>query len=405
MGRVIAVASQKGGVGKTTTTINLGACLAQSSQRVLIVDVDPQGNASSGLGINGNDQSLGVYEALLGPVDLVRAIVPTSLEGLGILTSGQRLSGAEVELVGMMARETRLRGVIAPLRDQYDFILIDCPPSLGLLTVNALTAADSVLIPLQCEYLALEGLTQLISAIRLVQDHLNPSLRIEGVLLTMFDVRLNLSQQVVDEARKFFSDRVYRTVIPRSVRLGEAPSFGKPIVQYDPHSTGAERYRELAQEVLERAEVSRSRPVEASVAAPALAEAPGRRVGSDVQPSTERSSGQDGRKERSRAHGERSAATQRSDEGSSDVGARTRSGDPPARRDHAGSSGADADVRPAGTDATAEQTADTVAGHVGDGGPDAGGPVDAETVHAGAADTPEYSDQPAAMGRADIAQP
>jgi chromosome partitioning protein len=183
----------------------------------------------------------------------VPAGVQTSLPGLDILTSGQRLSGAEVELVGVMAREARLKTAIAPLREQYDFILIDCPPSLGLLTVNALTAADSVLIPLQCEYLALEGLTQLIGAIRLVQDHLNPALRIEGVLLTMFDARLNLAQQVVDEARKFFSDRVYKTVIPRNVRLGEAPSFGKPIVLYDPHSVGAEKYRELAREVLEHA--------------------------------------------------------------------------------------------------------------------------------------------------------
>jgi chromosome partitioning protein len=253
MGRVIAVASQKGGVGKTTTTINLGACLVQEDRRVLIVDVDPQGNASSGLGINGNNQRVGVYEALIGHVDTSQAIVPTSLAGLDILTSGQRLSGAEVELVGMMARETKLKGFIATLRDQYDFILLDCPPSLGLLTVNALTAADSVLIPLQCEYLALEGLTQLIAAIRLVQDHLNPALRIEGVLLTMYDMRLNLAQQVVVEARKFFSDRVYKTMIPRNVRLSEAPSFGKPIVLYDPHSIGAERYRELALEVLEHA--------------------------------------------------------------------------------------------------------------------------------------------------------
>ena len=253
MGRVIAIASQKGGVGKTTTTINLGACLVQESRRVLIVDVDPQSNASSGLGINGNDQRLGVYEALIGPTDLSQAIVPTSLANLDILTSGQRLSGAEVELVGMMARETRLKSAIAPLRERYDFILIDCPPSLGLLTVNALTASDSVLIPLQCEYLALEGLTQLIAAIRLVQDHLNPALRIEGVLLTMYDVRLNLAQQVADEARKFFAERVYNTMIPRSVRLSEAPSFGKPIVQYDPHSVGAERYRELAREVLDHA--------------------------------------------------------------------------------------------------------------------------------------------------------
>lgn len=258
MGRIIAVASQKGGVGKTTTTINLGACLAQEGRRVLIVDVDPQGNASSGLGINGNSQRVGVYEALIGSAEPSHGVLPTPMAGLEILTSGQRLSGAEVELVGMMARETRLKGVISALRDRYDFVLIDCPPSLGLLTVNALTAADSVLIPLQCEYLALEGLTQLISAIRLVQDHLNPGLRIEGVLLTMFDARLNLAQQVVEEARKFFSDRVYKTVIPRSVRLGEAPSFGKPIVLYDPHSTGAERYRELALEVIGHAEVSRA---------------------------------------------------------------------------------------------------------------------------------------------------
>jgi chromosome partitioning protein len=266
MGRVIAIASQKGGVGKTTTTINLGACLAEGGKKVLIVDVDPQGNASSGLGINGNDQRFGVYEALIGPMDLTQAIVPTPMEGLSIMTSGQRLSGAEVELVGMMARETRLRAVVGALREAFDFILIDCPPSLGLLTVNALTAADSVLIPLQCEYLALEGLTQLISAIRLVQDHLNSSLRIEGVLLTMFDVRLNLAQQVVDEARKFFSDRVYKTVIPRSVRLGEAPSFGKPIVQYDPHSSGAERYRDLALEVLGNASVGRAATTTATTA-------------------------------------------------------------------------------------------------------------------------------------------
>ncbi len=253
MGRIISVASQKGGVGKTTTAINLGACLAQESRRVLVIDIDPQGNASSGLGVNGNDQSHSIYEVLLGHSELGQGILPTMLANLDLVPAGQRLSGAEVELVGLMARETRLRNAVAKVRDDYDYILIDSPPSLGLLTVNALTASDSVLIPLQCEYLALEGLTQLIAAIRLVQDHLNPALRIEGVLLTMYDARLNLSQQVAEEARKFFAERVYRTVIPRNVRLSEAPSFGKPIVLYDPHSTGAESYRELAREVLDHA--------------------------------------------------------------------------------------------------------------------------------------------------------
>lgn len=251
MGRVISIASQKGGVGKTTTAINLGACLAQENKRVLVVDIDPQGNATSGLGVNGDDQRQTTYEVLLGEAEIKPAILPTALATLDVLPSGQRLSGAEVELVGMMARETRLRHCLTKVSGDYDYVLVDSPPSLGLLTINALTASDSVLIPLQCEYLALEGLTQLIGAIRLVQDHLNPALRIEGVLLTMYDSRLNLSQQVAEEARKFFSDRVYRTVIPRNVRLSEAPSFGKPIVLYDPHSTGAESYRELAREVIE----------------------------------------------------------------------------------------------------------------------------------------------------------
>ena len=251
MGRVIAIASQKGGVGKTTTAINLGACIAQQGRRVLLLDIDPQGNATSGLGVNGNDQQTTIYEALIGHTELRQAVMATALANLDLVPSGQRLSGAEVELVGISARETRLKSCLEPLRDEYDFIFIDGPPSLGLLTVNALTAADSVLIPLQCEYLALEGLTQLIAAIRLVQDHLNTKLRIEGVLLTMYDARLNLSQQVAQEARKFFAERVYKSVIPRNVRLSEAPSFGKPIVLYDPHSSGAESYRELAKEVLD----------------------------------------------------------------------------------------------------------------------------------------------------------
>ena len=250
-GQVFALANQKGGVGKTTTAVNLAASLAASERAVLLIDLDPQGNASSGFGIV--DASPQIYDALIGDLDLAAIVRPTELAYLHIAPSGPDLVGAEVELVGLPDREHRLARALEGVADRYDYVLIDCPPSLGLLTLNALTAAASVLIPLQCEYLALEGLTQLVAAIRLVQDHLNPGLRIEGVLLTMYDARLNLSQQVADEARKFFAERVYKAVIPRNVRLSEAPSFGKPIVLYDPHSTGAESYRELAREVLDHA--------------------------------------------------------------------------------------------------------------------------------------------------------
>jgi chromosome partitioning protein len=250
MGKVIAVASQKGGVGKTTTAINLSACAAEGGKRILLVDIDPQGNAASGLGVSVDESKPTLYEVLVNGLPIEDAIQHDVLPNLDVLPSGQKLSGAEVELVGVMARETRLRHALQSVRDQYDYVFVDCPPSLGLLTVNTLTAADSVLIPLQCEYYALEGLTQLVRTIQLVQENLNPGLRIEGVLLTMFDSRLNLSQQVADEARKFFSDRVYRTVIPRNVRLSEAPSFGKPIIHYDATSSGAESYRALAQEVI-----------------------------------------------------------------------------------------------------------------------------------------------------------
>jgi len=218
-----------------------------------LIDLDPQANGTSGLGMNGNSQASTIYELMIGTAEAGDCVMPTALASLDLLPSAQRLSGAEIELVGMMARENRLKTALAPIRDKYDYLVLDCQPSLGILTVNALTAADSVLIPLQCEYMALEGLTSLLSAIRLVQDHLNPALRIEGVLLTMFDARLNLSQQVADEARKFFAERVYKTVIPRNVRLSEAPSFGKPIVLYDPNSSGAESYRELAREVIDHA--------------------------------------------------------------------------------------------------------------------------------------------------------
>jgi chromosome partitioning protein len=250
LSRFIAIANQKGGVGKTTTTVNLGASLAELGQRVLILDMDPQGNASSGFGVAANTLDRGIYEVLMGSIPIEEAVCSQVSPGVDLLPSGQRLIGAEVELVATLARERVLEKWLQPLRDKYDILIADCPPSLGLLTVNTLTAADTVLIPIQCEYYALEGLTQLLNTIRLIQQALNPRLDIEGILLTMFDARLNLSREVAEEARKFFPGRVYDTVIPRNVRLSEAPSFGKPVIQYDRECAGAQFYLRLAGEVL-----------------------------------------------------------------------------------------------------------------------------------------------------------
>ncbi len=250
MGKIMAVANQKGGVGKTTTAINLSSCLAAAEKKTLLVDIDPQANSSSGLGIYPGDENLTIYEVLIGRAKTTDAIVPTSLPYLNLLPSHMRLAGAEVELVPMVAREHKLKEVLGIVYNEYDFIIIDCPPSLGLLTLNTLTAADSVLIPIQCEYYALEGMGQLLNSINLVQRHLNPDLKIEGVLLTMFDGRLNLSRQVADETRKYFPEKVYRTTINRNVRLSEAPSFGKPIILYDILSTGAQNYIALAKEII-----------------------------------------------------------------------------------------------------------------------------------------------------------
>ena len=252
MSRVIAIANQKGGVGKTTTAINLGAAIAVAEARTLVVDLDPQGNASSGLGLSrSGDERLTIYDVLLSGAD-AKAAVRTSIQFplLDVLASTRDLVGAEIELVGALSRETILRRALESIRSDYEFILLDCPPSLGLLTLNALTASDSLLIPIQCEFYALEGLSQLLNTVRLVQRSLNPHLEIEGVLLTMFDGRLNLARQVAAEAREYFGDRVYKTAIPRNVRLAEAPSFGQPILRYDILSNGAQSYLALAKELM-----------------------------------------------------------------------------------------------------------------------------------------------------------
>jgi chromosome partitioning protein len=252
MARTVAIANQTGGVGKTTTAVNLSAALALSGKKVLLIDLDPQGNAGSGLGYPSIKVQRGVYEVLGGDATLSQVLLETEVPGLHLVPSGQRLVGAEVELVDVPRREYRLKEALPDIDERFDFIFIDAPPSLGFLTLNALTAARSVLVPVQCEYYALEGLSHLLSAIRLVQQGLNPTLQIEGVLLTMFDNRLNLSQQVLEETRRFFAERVYRTVIPRNVRLSEAPSFGKPVVVYDPSCAGSMSYMNLAKEVIER---------------------------------------------------------------------------------------------------------------------------------------------------------
>lgn len=248
----IAIANQKGGVGKTTTVINLGAALGEAGHRTLIVDLDPQANATSGLGIDKGRSENSIYEALIGQAELEQVICPTDWKNLDLVPSAIRLAGAEIEMVGLMAREQRLRRILEPVRATYEVILVDCSPSLGVLTVNALTAADGIIIPIQCEYLALEALGQLTNTISLIRDNLNPRLHIFGIIMTMFDARTNLSQQVVEQVRTHFPREIFETIIPRSVRLSEAPSYGQPILFYDSSSRGATAYRQLAQELAGR---------------------------------------------------------------------------------------------------------------------------------------------------------
>lgn len=258
MGKIIAIANQKGGVGKTTTAINLGASLAANDLHVLVVDSDPQGNSTTGLGIAKDAGILTIYDVLLGEADPSTAIVPTALEGLEVLPADKNLVGANIELIDADRREFRLADRLSTVRDRFDFILIDCPPALDLLTLNALTAADSVLVPIQCEFFALEGVSELMDTIDRVRDGLQPHLAIEGILLTMYDDRTNLSRQVAADLRDFFSTEVFRTIIPRSIRLAEAPSYGKPILVYDVRSRGAESYIKLAKEILAHDQSSRS---------------------------------------------------------------------------------------------------------------------------------------------------
>ena len=249
VGKIISVANQKGGVGKTTTTINLSTMLAKKGKKVLLIDADPQGNATSGVGAE-KEVEYSTYDILVSDVEMVQALEKTIIKNLLVCPSNINLAGAEVELVSMMSREQRLKEKLEEIKDKFDYILIDCPPSLGLITLNAFTASDSVLIPVQCEYYALEGLGQLLNTINLVKKHLNKNLEVEGALLTMYDARTNLSNQVVKEVKKYFGDKVYKTVIPRNVRLSEAPSYGMPITEYDPRSKGAKTYEKFTKEFL-----------------------------------------------------------------------------------------------------------------------------------------------------------
>ena len=249
MGKVISVANQKGGVGKTTTTVNLGTILAKKNKKVLLIDADPQGNATSGLGVD-KESDFSTYDILVNDTEIKDAIENTVIKNLKVCPANMNLAGAEVELVSMMSREQRLKEKLDVIKDEFDYILIDCPPSLGLITLNSFTASDSVLIPVQCEYFALEGLGQLLNTINLVKQHLNEDLEIEGALLTMYDIRTILSNQVVKEVKKYFGDKVYKNYIPRNVRLSEAPSYGMPIALYDPKSKGAKAYEKFAKEFL-----------------------------------------------------------------------------------------------------------------------------------------------------------